>query len=557
MGYKLFQPSSSRNAGRQTGETEFAATVQSLPASAFELELPEAFTNGPATEPQNEGDNDSRPATDTASGHPTLSHIGRYALKQQLGQGGLGTVYEAWDPLLSRTVAVKTLQFDIDTPSRVSLDGLFLNEARLAAGLSHPNIVTIFDAGLSANGVYIAMERLHGRDLRHALQSGWRPTPATAVLLARRVADGLAYAHARGIVHCDIKPANIHLGRKDKPKILDFGIARAIHGSALPALDGMVAGSPHYLAPEQLRGEAVDARSDIYSLGVVLYEVLSGRKAFDGDSLEDIVAAVLAGRCAPLHEVTAGLPASLSALVARAMAREPADRPTTAAELSLELRRWLEAETVSAPAVAAKESASPVLPIERKPAAPSLRRAGAAGVLLMATVLWFTLKSDEPTPVAPLAAAPITASVATNASQPVDTPEPAPGAMANAVTSPIANDPPPTPDSTPGTTLPAKPVPAAAPAARSRPRAATAAVRTVGTEPLVAALTGSVQLAISPWGQVEVDGSPAGTTPPLTRLTLPEGTHTITVRNEDFAPHSVTVDVVADKPVTVRHRFGS
>jgi serine/threonine protein kinase len=190
-------------------------------------------------------------------------------------------VHEAWDPLLSRTVAVKTLQFNVDTRlARVSLDGLFLNEARAVAGLSHPNIVTVHDAGLSAHGVYIAMERLHGRDLRQALAQGWRPTPWQAAQLVRRVADALAYAHAHGVVHCDIKPANIFLSKRDKPKVLDFGIARVAHGAALPALDGLVAGSPHYLAPEQLQGGTVDARTDIHALGVVFYELLTGRKAF-------------------------------------------------------------------------------------------------------------------------------------------------------------------------------------------------------------------------------------------------------------------------------------
>ena len=188
---------------------------------------------------------------------PTLSHIGRYALKRPLGVGGLGTVYEAWDPMLSRMVAVKTLQFDIDTPTRVSLDGLFLNEARAVASLNHPHIVTVHDAGLSAHGVYIAMERLHGRDLRQALARGWRPSPTSAAQLARRVADALAYAHARGVVHCDIKPANIFLSAKGKPTVLDFGIARVAHGAAVPALDGLIAGSPHYLAPEQLQGRAL------------------------------------------------------------------------------------------------------------------------------------------------------------------------------------------------------------------------------------------------------------------------------------------------------------
>lgn len=154
---------------------------------------------GTLTEPGESG----LPAAETAdlAAEPTLSHIGRYALKHKLGEGGLGSVYEAWDPLLSRTVAVKTLQFKVEMPERVALDGLFLNEARAVASLNHPHIVTVHDAGLSAHGVYIAMERLQGRDMRQALSSGWRPSAPGAAHLVRRVADALAYAHARGVVH--------------------------------------------------------------------------------------------------------------------------------------------------------------------------------------------------------------------------------------------------------------------------------------------------------------------------------------------------------------------
>ena len=290
------------------------------------------------------------PADGAVEQRPTIAHIGRYALKGLLGEGGLGQVHEAWDPLLSRTVAVKTLQIDIDTPTRVSLDGLFLNEARAAAGLNHPNIVTVHDAGLSAHGVYIAMERLRGSDLRMKLAAGWRPAPRQAAQLVRRVADALAYAHARGVVHCDIKPANIFLSRRDKPKVLDFGIARVAHSAVLPALDGMVAGSPHYLAPEQLQGGAVDARTDIHALGVVFYELLTGRKAYTGDSVEQITHAVLNNHPAPAHEVRPGVPPTLSAIAARAMARDPAERYASAAEMAIELRRWDDRESAAATA---------------------------------------------------------------------------------------------------------------------------------------------------------------------------------------------------------------
>jgi hypothetical protein len=544
-------------------ESEFAATVQSMPAADSGMldSLPASNLSLP---PLDVGDAES------ASEHPTLSHIGRYALKKRLGEGGLGTVYEAWDPLLSRTVAVKTLQFDLDTPSRVSLDGLFINEARLAAGLSHPNIVTIFDAGLSAHGVYIAMERLQGRDLREALAEGWAPTPVQAAQLVRRLADGLAYAHARGVVHCDIKPANIFLSPKDKPKILDFGIARALHGAALPALDGLVAGSPYYLAPEQLSGETIDARSDIYSLGVVFFELLAGRKAFDGDSLAAIADAVLNGRTPTLEsarpELAALMPAqqlgSLAAIVGRAMARDPAARFASAAELSQRLRRWIglqaSADAAAPPKAPALDSTSTAAPAGADAQRPGRARAWTGGLLAVfvaGALGWAVLGPAEPaaTPSAsptagratlpvPLAAAPMPPQV-TATERPAS--EPAPSAAEPAVAA-----------ATPAAAAPTKPAPRPrqnlAGKKDSRPAAAP-----LPTPPPPAPAVGTVQIAVSPWGQVEIDGVAAGTTPPLTRLSLPTGTHTITVRNEDFPPYTTTLEVTADKPVTLRHRFGS
>ncbi len=271
---------------------------------------------------------------------PTIGHVGRYALKHGLGQGGLGRVYSAWDPILSRNLAIKTLQFGASGSNREALDALILAEARAVAGLSHPNIVTVFDAGLSDLGVYIAMEHLPGCDLRALLEEGWRPDPLRATKLVRRVAEALDYAHAKGVIHCDIKPANIFMVDKRTPKVLDFGIARVAHRSGQSALDGLITGSPHYVAPEQLRGETPDARTDVYALGVVLYELLTGRRPFAGRSIQEINESVLEGHVVPAHMLAPNVPSDLSAIAAVAMALHPWQRFASAREMSNVLRQW-------------------------------------------------------------------------------------------------------------------------------------------------------------------------------------------------------------------------
>jgi serine/threonine-protein kinase len=581
VGYNLFQ--------RQdpvAGTPDFAATEVSLPAT--DSAVPSAFNDlgaGPPSLP------DAVPADPLPAGQtpqktaavPTLLRIGRYALKHQLGRGGLGTVHEAWDPLLSRTVAVKMLQFDIDKPSRVWLERLFLNEARAAAGLNHPCIVTIFDAGLSAHGVYIAMETLRGRDLRQALIEGWHPGVSGVAQLVRRVADALDYAHGRGVVHCDIKPANIFITQRGKPKVLDFGIARVARRSTLPALDGLIVGSPYYMAPEQLAADAVDARTDIYSLGVVLYELLCGRKPFDGANLAAITQAVRVHVPPPAHEVRSDVPPALSAIAARAMSRAPADRYAHASEMAQDLRRWVDGARAGAAGKAPADAQVPAL--AKAKAGQAASRRGwliGGGLLLAGGVVALIWPGHAAAPASPPASAP-----AAHASLPVTTsPPPAPPPAAAEAASEAA------PQAAPQAALQA--VTQAAPqaatqaapqeATRAAPQAATQAVgpavpapaalrskepsskaaavaardsRVAVPAPAAPLPTGTVQLAISPWGQVEVDGKAAGTTPPLARLTLPEGVHQITLRNDDFPAYTVTVRVNADMPVIVRHRFGT
>ena len=527
---------------------------------------------------------DPAPDEGAVAAEPTLSHIGRYALKHKLAEGGLGTVYEAWDPLLSRAVAVKTLQFKVAMPSRVALDGIFLNEARTAGGLNHRYIVTVHDAGLSAHGVYIAMERLHGRDLRQALDAGWLPSPERAAQIVRRVADALAYAHGRGVVHCDIKPGNIFLTRRFRPKVLDFGIARAA-GVAAPELEGFVAGSPHYLAPEQLAGAEIDARADIYSLGVVLYELLTGRKAFDGHSLESIAAAVQAGTPVAVQALQPAVPAALAQIVGRAMAPAAADRYATAAEFSQALRRWGSQTQAEAEAAA---TAPPVPASALNARSRQGKVLATLGATLLAVAAWWALGTRPQAPSgadtamnAPSVAPSVAHSVGPSVVPSTATATPVAPAVAPAVppAATVADTPAGATATAPGTASAARPVAEAAPSdassraplgptsspnapppalsAAALPPSRTPAAVTAGTAAATAATsaTGQVQFAVGPWAHIEINGQDAGMTPPVTRMTLPAGTHTITLRNDEFAPYSVTVTVTPERPAAIRYQF--
>ena len=314
---------------------------------------------------------------------PTIGQIGRYALKYRIGQGGLGTVYAAHDPVLSRLVAIKTVHLELPSAERETFNALFLNEARAAAGLSHPHIVTVFDAGLSDSGAYIAMELLKGIDLRHLLAEGWLPPPEQAARLVCDVAEALAYAHAHGVVHRDIKPANIFMVWRTQPRVLDFGIAHVGQQHELSAAQELAGGSPYYIAPEQLRQQPLDARCDVYALGVVLYELLTGERPFRGETLEAIQRAVLEAQAVPAHQRAPGVPRSLAALTAQAMAGDPDSRFDSAAAMAQALKRWLHERAAS--------GAEPSDPT----AAPRRRRrwlaaALSAGVLLAAAT-WIAL----------------------------------------------------------------------------------------------------------------------------------------------------------------------
>ncbi|MGC4059570.1 MAG: serine/threonine-protein kinase [Aquabacterium sp.] len=489
---------------------------------------------------------------------PSIGHIGRYALKYVIGEGGLGTVYAAHDPLLSRLIAIKTLH--VDMTSAEQFDALFLNEAKAAGSLNHPHIVTMYDAGTSEQGTYIAMEMLRGKDLRQLLAMGWKPTPVQAALIVRRVADALSYAHHKGVIHRDIKPANIFMVGRTQPRVLDFGIARIRQAESLAQRDDpqsrfqeIVGGSPYYMAPEQVQHKPVDRRVDVYALGVVLYELLVYRRAFSGNSLEEIADAVL-NKPVPLpHEVNPDVPVAVSEIVARAMHRDPEQRTRSARRLAHELREWL--NTVDGGAAEAEMARRKRMPKAARPGLWSVAAAGWLAVALGVGLYAWQLRQSGQARV--VAARPVVVGTpARTAAVPVTKPEPV-----IALVEPVASAVPAVADAASATGVVqaasaevlAASAAVANEAAPAQAMATDAKVKAHAAAPVAA--TGVLKLSVIPWGEVWVDGRSMGVTPPLPQLRLPVGAHVVVVRNGDSPEFKQTVDVQAGKTLQIKHNF--
>jgi hypothetical protein len=265
---------------------------------------------------------------------------GRYRLLELLGQGGMATIYRARDAQLERDVAVKLLRpefgKDPDFLAR------FRDEARAAASLNHPNITAVFDFGEDVSGPYIVMELVDGQDLGAILRDNGPLAPRQAARVAAEVAKALHAAHVRGIVHRDVKPSNVLVGRDGRVKVADFGIARALAESQL-TLPGTTMGSVHYFSPEQARGETATVASDIYALGIVLFETLTGQRPFSGDGAAAVALARLTTTPPRPSALRPGVPAALDSIVLRAMALEPTARYATAAAMASALEGYLAA----------------------------------------------------------------------------------------------------------------------------------------------------------------------------------------------------------------------
>lgn len=269
----------------------------------------------------------------------SLKQLGRYEISAILGRGAMGVVYQAHDPLIERTVAIKTISYAGLTPAEAEeFESRFFREAKSAGRLNHPNIVTIHDVGRSDDLAYIAMEFLAGQSLRAVLDSGVVLPPRRIVEIAVEVADGLAFAHSQGVVHRDIKPANIMVLENGTIKIADFGIALLPNGAI--TLDGAALGSPKYMSPEQVLGRKADGRSDIFSLGAVLYEMLTGHPPFTGADLNAILYQVLNAAPPLPSAINPSLPQGFDRIVARALAKDPDRRYQSATELAADLRNY-------------------------------------------------------------------------------------------------------------------------------------------------------------------------------------------------------------------------
>lgn len=267
-----------------------------------------------------------------------IQSLGRYKIIKQIGRGAMGVVYEAQDPLIDRIVAIKTINLqDLSPTEKQEYEARFHLEARSAGRLSHPNIVTIHDLGECGGVPYIAMELLDGRELESMLKDGqWLPIQETLNIMIQ-VATGLAYAHEHGIVHRDVKPSNIMVLKGNRVKIADFGIAR-MDSWRLNTQSGKLLGSPMYMSPEQVSSHSVDLRSDIFSVGTLMYRMLSGQMPFSGNNTHSIIYKIVHEDPSKPSLLNPEIPDKLDSIIMKCLSKNPNDRYQNAIELVDDLR---------------------------------------------------------------------------------------------------------------------------------------------------------------------------------------------------------------------------
>ncbi len=499
--------------------------------------------------------------------------LGRYEILGELGRGAMGVVYRARDPIIDRVVALKTIDLALTGAALASFEERFFQEARSAGRLNHPNIVTIYDAGKADGLAYIAMEFLEGTTLREVLDEHPPLSIPRILETVAQVARGLAYAHENGVVHRDVKPANIIVLRNRRPKITDFGIARL--GEA-GGVGSERAGSPKYMSPEQIRGDVtLDGRSDVFSLGTVLYEMLTGKAPFNGETVTEIMQAVLEHTPPVPSVVDPHVPPELDGVVMRMLAQRADDRYPSARSLFRELRRVDEnfaaraGETPAPPARTEPDVFVPNVP-SRPPGAgdrtlvigegPRPRQwrwqriaALGAAAIAIAVVAMIPLKlqySDADANATREAASkppPVVAAV--------PAPEPATAGPVEQEVPPVEAEPPPPPRKKVAAPRPARKAPEPTPVVVAPPPPPPVEVAAVAPPPPPPPATGTLLISITPWGEIFVDGKRRGVASPLASLDLPPGSHRVEIRNTWQPSYFANVTVQAGGTQRLEHRF--
>lgn len=482
------------------------------------------------------------------SGLITMQQLGRYEIQDKLGEGAMGVVYRAFDPLLERIVAIKTVKLDLTPAEQEDFQQRFFKEARSAARLNHPNIVTVFDAGKVEDVAYIAMEYLEGRNLRQMILKEPLFSHARMAEIAAAVADGLDYAHRNGVVHRDVKPANIMVLDNGAVKLADFGIAQL--QSSTKTMTGQVLGTPKYMSPEQIIGEHVDGRSDIFSLGIVLYQMLTTVSPFDSSSVSAVMYKVIHEPAVLPSLITQGVPRGFEYILARALAKKPEDRYQTAAEMASDLRRFHEMdEVVDIPwegCALARPEIRADTQAENRPEKPpesplDLTCTGERTALGYPSAEDADAQAElppQPSPVQPASAAPeeknrtayivavLLAAMAAIAIMTLQN-RPAPES--------IPLPPPPQRPTTTGT-------PAVVPAPLPPPSVDMAA-------------TAKLSLAITPWGEVLINDKSEGLAPPLNEIVLTAGKHHVEIRNPGHKPLVLDFELKEGETRKIKHKF--
>jgi serine/threonine-protein kinase len=298
----------------------------------------------------------------------------RYQLLEKLGSGGMAEVFRARDPVLDRIVAIKVLRQDYS--SNPDFQEHFRTEARAAANLSHPNIVTVHDFGFAENLLFIVMENIPGKDLKQLIRQRGRFTVEAGIPLIIQACAGLGYAHRAGLVHCDVKPHNMLVSPDGRLKVTDFGIARALATMMPGERTDVVWGSPLYFSPEQAQGEAPSPASDVYSLGVVMYELLSGTPPFTASTADELARLHISARPIPIREYIPEIPTALEEIITKVLSKEPAARYRTADQLGRVLQKFGTQPDEQAmipppePVVTIRPEISTRLPAKERPSTP-------------------------------------------------------------------------------------------------------------------------------------------------------------------------------------------